>query len=75
MQKEETRTPENSQNNETRTTEITPIVLDDREPHKYAITCHYRAGIGPMLAASDQYRPCTGTYRNVYRDREFEANK
>ena len=24
-------------------------------------TCQYRAGTGPMLAASDQYRPCTGT--------------
>ena len=29
-------------------------------PHKYAIMCQYWACTGPMLAASDQYRPGMG---------------
>ena len=35
--------------------------------HKHVVMCQYRACTGPMLAASDQYRPGTGNYRHVYR--------
>ena len=30
-------------------------------------------GPGPMLPASDQYRPDTTTYRNVYRDKHMKS--
>ena len=36
-------------------------------PYKHAITGQYWACTGPMLPASDQYGPGTGTYWHVYR--------
>ena len=35
--------------------------------HKHAGMCQYGDCTGPMLPASDQYRPSTGNYRHVYR--------
>ena len=38
-------------------------------PINMPVGCQYRACTGPMLPAWDQYRPGTGTYRHVYRER------
>ena len=38
------------------------------KPHKHAIMGQYLASTGPMLPASDQYWPGTGTYRHVYKE-------
>ena len=45
---------------------------EDLPPHKHAIVCQYWASTGPMLTASAQYQPSTGTYRHVYRAVPFE---
>ena len=44
--------------------QITEFVVYWGTPH--ASMCQHRAGTGPMLAASDQYRPGAGIYWNVY---------
>ena len=43
------------------------ISIGHQQPCKHASSCRYRACTGPMLTASAQYRPGTGTYRHVYR--------
>ena len=43
------------------TVELTCVDSVIRVPCKHAISCQYRACTGPMLAASAQYRPGTGT--------------
>ena len=42
-----------------------PSIVRPYRSCKHAGTCRYRACTGPMLAASDQYRPGIGTYRHV----------
>ena len=41
--------------------------LSTQFPYNHSVMYQYRASTDPMLAASAQYWPCTGTQWNVYR--------
>ena len=47
-------------------TQVTSSKRSCHTPCKHAIRFQYRACTGPMLTASAQYRPGTGTQRHVY---------